>query len=149
MKVILQQDIKGKGKKGQLIDVSDGYARNYLIPKKLAVEASTDNLNTMKQQEAALKRRIEIETNEAKETAEKLSSLTVIIPAKAGAGGKLFGSITNKEIAEELNKQHGINIDKHKIILDDPIKNYGTYTIKAKLYTEISGSFYVQVIEDK
>ena len=147
MKVILQQDVKGQGKKGQLVDVSDGYARNFLLPKKLAVIATAENLNTMKQQEKARKAQEAAEKAEAEATAKKLEGLTVKIAAKAGEGGRLFGAVTSKEIAEELNKQYGLNVPKQKIVLEEPIKTFGVHRVKAKLYQDIAGEILVQVVE--
>lgn len=147
MKVILQQDVKGQGKKGQLIDVSDGYARNFLLPKKLAVTATAENLNTMKQQEKAKAAQMAAEKAAAQETAAKLEGVLVKIPAKAGNGGKLFGSVTSKEISDGLKEQTGMDIPKTKIVLPDPIKAFGTYQVKCKLGYEISGTINVVVTE--
>jgi large subunit ribosomal protein L9 len=148
MKVILQQDVKGQGKKGQLIDVSDGYGRNFLLARKLAVLATPENLNTMKQQEKAKQAQQAAEKAEAQATAKKLENLTVKIVAKAGEGGRLFGAVTTKEIAEALNKQFSLDIPKQKLVLDEAIKSFGTYTVKAKLGFEISASFNVAVSEE-
>lgn len=147
MKVILQQDVKGQGKKGQLVDVSDGYARNFLLPKKLAVIATAENLNTMKQQEKARKAQQAAEKAEAEALSKKLESLTVKVAAKAGEGGRLFGAVTAKEISECLAEQHGLNIAKTKLVLDEPIKACGGYKIKAKLGYEIVGTVNVMVVE--
>ena len=147
MKVILMQDVKGQGKKGQLVDVSDGYGRNFLLAKKLAVLATPENLNTIKQQEKARKAQEAAEKAEAQETAKKLESLTVKIVAKAGEGGRLFGAVTAKEVSEALNAQHGINIAKAKLVLEEPIKSCGGYKIRAKLGYEISGTVNVLVAE--
>lgn len=147
MKVILQQDVKGQGKKGQLIDVSDGYARNFLLPKKLAVIATAENLNTMKQQEKARLAQEAAERAAAMEIVEKLKGCMVKIPAKAGNGGKLFGSVTSKEVSEALKAQFGVDIAKTKIVMDDPIKAFGTYQLKCKLGYEISGTVNVVVTE--
>ena len=147
MKVILQQDVKGQGKKGQLIEASDGYARNFLIPRKLAVAATAENLNTMKQQEKAKLAQESAEKAAAQETAEKLKGCMVKIPAKAGAGGKLFGSVTSKEVSEALKAQTGLDIAKAKIVLPEPIKAFGTYELKCKLGYEITGTVNVLVIE--
>ena len=149
MKVILQQDVKGQGKKGQLVDVSDGYARNFLLPKKLAVIATAENLNTMKQQEKARKAQQAAEKAEAEALSKKLESLTVKVAAKAGEGGRLFGAVTAKEISECLAQQHGLNIAKTKLVLDEPIKAFGSYQVKAKLGFEVSGTVYVTVCEEK
>ena len=147
MKVILQQDVKGQGKKGQLVDVSDGYARNFLLPKKLAVIATAENLNTMKQQEKARKAQQAAEKAEAEALSKKLESLTVKVAAKAGEGRRLFGAVTAKEISECLAQQHGLNIAKTKLVLDEPIKACGGYKIKAKLGYEIVGTVNVMVVE--
>ena len=147
MKVILQQDVKGQGKKGQLVDVSDGYARNFLLPKMLAVIATAENLNTMKQQEKARKAQQAAEKAEAEALSKKLESLTVKVAAKAGEGGRLFGAVTAKEISECLAQQHGLNIAKTKLVLDEPIKACGGYKIKAKLGYEIVGTVNVMVVE--
>ena len=147
MKVILQQDVKGQGKKGQLVEVSDGYARNFLLPKKLAVIATAENLNTMKQQEKARKAQEAAEKAEAQAIAKQLEGLTVKVSAKAGEGGRLFGAVTAKEISEALNAQHGLNIAKTKIVLDEPIKSCGGYQLKCKLGYEITGTVNVVVTE--
>lgn len=147
MKVILQQDVRGQGKKGQLVDVSDGYARNFLLPKKLAVIATAENLNTMKQQEKARKAQQAAEKAEAEALSKKLEGLMVKIPAKAGEGGRLFGAVTAKEISEALSAQFGLNIAKAKLVLDEPIKACGGYQIKAKLGYEIVGTVNVMVVE--
>ena len=149
MKVILQQDVRGQGKKGQLVDVSDGYARNFLLPKKLAVIATAENLNTMKQQEKARKAQEAAEKAEAEATAKKLEGLMVKIPAKAGEGGRLFGAVTAKEVSEALAAQHGVNIAKTKLVLEEPIKACGGYQIKAKLGYEVVGTVNVMVVEEK
>jgi len=147
MKVILTQDVKGQGKKGQLVEVSDGYARNFLLAKKLAVLATPENLNTMKQQEKAKKAQEAAEKAEAQAISKKLEEITVKIVAKAGEGGRLFGAVTGKEIAEALAKQHGVTINKAKLVLDEPIKACGGYKIKAKLGYEITGTVNVMVAE--
>ena len=147
MKVILQQDVKGQGKKGQLIEASDGYARNFLLPRKLAVEATADNLNTMKLQEKAKQAKQAAEKAEAEALAAKLKDITVRISGKAGNGGRLFVSITTKEISEELKKQYSIDLPKAKLVLDEPIKAFGGYELKAKLGYEITGTVKVVVVE--
>ena len=147
MKVILQQDVKGQGKKGQLVDVSDGYARNFLLAKKLAVLATPENINTMKQQEKAKKAQMAAEKAEAEATAKKLEGITVKVSARAGEGGRLFGAVTAKEISEALNAQSGLNIAKTKIVLDEPIKACGGYKLKAKLGFEVVGIINVMVVE--
>ena len=147
MKVIMMQDVKGQGKKGQLVDVSDGYARNFLLPKKLAVIATAENVNTMKQQEKARKAQEAAEKAEAEAVAKQLESITVKVAAKAGDGGRLFGAVTSKEISECLNAQTGLAIAKAKLVLDEPIKACGTYKIKAKLGYEVIGTVNVMVVE--
>jgi len=148
MKVILQADVKGHGKKGEMVNVSDGYARNFLLPKKLAVQATTENINVMKQQDKARAKKLEEDKAAAREIAAKLEEIQVKITAKAGAdGGKLFGSVTSKEIAESLSEQHGVVIEKNKIVQEDPIKTFGPYDIKCKLGFEITGTIHVLVVE--
>ena len=148
MKVILQQDVKGQGKQGQLVEVADGYARNFLIPRKLAVIATTDNMTAMKQQEKARQRKMEADKATALEVAGKLEGVVVRIPARsAGAGGKLFGAVTSKEISEALAEQHGVVIEKNKIIQDEHIKTFGPHEVKCKLGFEISGVINVLVVE--
>ena len=147
MKVILQQDVRGQGKKGQLVEVSDGYARNFLLPRKLAVPATAENVNTMKQQEKARKAQEAAEKAQAEALSKQLEGLTVKIPAKAGEGGRLFGAVTAKEISEALSAQHGLNIAKTKLVLDEPIKACGGYQIKAKLGYEVTGTVNVVVVE--
>ena len=147
MKVILMQDVKGQGKKGQLIEVSDGYARNFLLPKKAAVIATAENVNTMKQQEKARKAQEAAEKAEAQATAKKLEGLSVKIVAKAGEGGRLFGAVTAKEIAEALSAQHGVTIQKSKLVLDEPIRTCGGFQVKAKLGYEVVGTVKVLVAE--
>ena len=148
MKVILQQDVKGQGKKGEAVEVSDGYARNFLLPRKLAVLATPENLVVMKQQEKARQKKLEDEKAAALEIASKLEGVQVKITARAGgAGGKLFGSVTTKEISEALLEQHGIEIEKNRIVQEEHIKSYGPYEIKCKLGFEISGVIHVLVTE--
>lgn len=146
MKVILLQDVKGHGKKGELCNVSDGYARNFLFPKKLAVEADNTALNELKNREQAAAHHKQEEINAAKETAAKLEGKTVTIKAKAGSNGKLFGSVTSKEIANEIAKSLGIEIDRKKMSVAD-IKNFGEYTAEIKLYTGITAKITVKVTE--
>ncbi len=149
MKVILQQDIKGQGKKGQLKEVSDGYARNYLLPRNLAVEATADNLNAMRLRDKARQAQIARERAQAMEYAEKMGAVVVHVKAKAGAGGKLFGAVTSSQIAEALNAQHGIAIEKNQIVQTEPIKQFGTFQVKCKLGYEITGTIHVMVTEEK
>ena len=145
MKVVLLQDVKGQGKKDDLINVSDGYARNFLIPRKLAVEADNRILNDIKNKEAARLRKIELEKKAAAEMAEKLQSLIVKIRIQQGADGKFYGAVTNKDISDCLLEQHGIEIDKRKISLESPIKSYGAYEAEVKLYPEITGKINILV----
>ena len=147
MKVILLQDVKGKGKKGQMLEVSDGYARNFMLPKKLAIEATADAINTKKMNDKATQERIAKEKAEALATSKQLRELTVTVTAKGGGAGKLFGSVTNAEIAEALAKQAGIKLDKRKIVLNDTIKNVGTYTVTCKLGYEITAPLTVKIQE--
>ena len=147
MKVILQQDVRGQGKKGQLVEISDGYARNCLLPRKLAVPATAENINTMKLQEKARQAQMAAEKAEAQALAEKLQGIQVKLAAKAGEGGRLFGAVTAKEVSEALAQQHGVNIAKTKLVLDEPIKACGGYQIKAKLGYEVVGTVSVMVTE--
>ena len=147
MKVILTQDVRGKGKRGQMIEVSDGYARNFLLPKKLAQEANADNINTMRMNDKATQERQAKERAEALEISKKMKDMTVVVMAKGGGAGKLFGSVTNAEIAEALEKQEKITLDKRKIVLDEPIKAVGVYTVKCKLGYEINADLKVEVKE--
>ena len=149
MKVILQQDVKGQGKKGQLVEVSEGYARNFLLPRKLAIPATTDAINTMNLKEKARKAEEARQKAEAEATAEKLKECQVKLTAKAGNGGRLFGAVTTKEISEGLKAQYGIDIPKQKLVLEDPIKAFGSYQVKAKLGFEVVGTVYVSVFEEK
>ena len=146
MKVVLKTDVKGLGKKGELVNVSDGYARNFLFPKKLAAEANAQAMSELKNKEDAERYKIATETAAAKAASEKISGKTLKFSAKAGQGGKLFGSVTSKEVAQKLKDEFGINIDKRKIVMDD-IKNFGTYDAEVKLYTGISAKIYVMVGE--
>ncbi|MBR4959980.1 MAG: 50S ribosomal protein L9 [Clostridia bacterium] len=147
MKVVLLQDVKGQGKKDQIVEVSDGYARNFLLPRKLAAIADAAVMNDIKNKEAAKAHKIEVEKKEARDLAEKLQSLTVKLKIQGGADGRVYGSVTSKDIAEALKEQHKIDIDKRKIVLDAPIKNYGAYTLDVKLYPEIGGKINLVVIE--
>ena len=146
MKVILTQDVKGKGKKGQMIEVSDGYARNFMLPKKLAIEATPDAINTMKMNDKATQERIAREKAEALEVSKKLRAMTLVVKAKGGGAGRLFGAVTNAEIASALEKQ-GVKLDKRKIVLNETIKNVGTYTATCKLGYEISAPLTVKIEE--
>ena len=147
MKVILTQDIKGKGKKGQMIEISDGYARNYLLPRKLAVEATADAVNTMRMNDKAAAEKAARERAEALEVSKKLREMTLTVTAKGGGAGRLFGSVTNQEIADALAKASGIKLDKRKIVLSDPIKSVGTYTVQCKLGYEITAPLTVKIQE--
>lgn len=149
MKLILLQDVKGQGKKGQLIEVSDGYARNFLLPKNLAVVAGAKEMNELKNRESALKFKKDTEKAEAAALAERLTTIVVTISMTAGDDGRLYGSVTSKDIAEELAKQSGINIDKRKIVLDDPIKAFGKFTLDVKLYSGIVGKLNLIVTNTK
>ena len=149
MKVILQQDVRGQGKKGQMVEVAEGYARNYLLPKKLAVPATAASMNTMKLQERARQAEEARQRAEAEAIAAKLKGVSVKLTARAGANGKLFGAVTSKEVSDALSAQHGIELAKQKIVMDEPIKAYGSYELKAKLGFEVSGTIYVMVVEEK
>ncbi len=145
MKVLLLEDVKAQGKKGDVVNVSDGYARNFLFPKKLATEITPTILNELKTKEAAKQHRLAEEKKLAQENAAKLSGITVKIYATSGADSKLYGAITSKEIAEELKKQFDIDVDKRKIVLENPIKSYGAYTLDVKLHAEITGKLSVVI----
>ena len=147
MKVILLTDVKGKGKKGQMIEVSYGYARNYMLPRKLAQEATADAVNTMRMNDKATAERQARERAEAVAISKQLRELTLIVKAKGGGAGRLFGAVTTTEIADALKKNANITIDKRKLVLDENIKNVGTYTVKAKLGYEIVGQFTVKIEE--
>ena len=147
MKVILLQDVKGKGKKGQMLEVSDGYARNFMLPKKIAIGATPDAINTMRMNDKAAAEKAAKERAEAMEISKKLRELTVTVTAKGGGAGKLFGSVTNQEIADALKAATGITLDKRKIVIADPIKNVGTYTVTCKLGYEISAPLTVKIQE--
>lgn len=147
MKVILQQDIKGKGKRGQMIEVSDGYARNYMLPRKLAVEATADNVNTMRMTDKANQERRQKEREEAFAFSNRMKDMVVVVRAKGGGAGRLFGSITTQEIADAIKAQEGIDIDKRKIVLDGQIKTVGDYKVKVKLGYEITAELKLRVEE--
>lgn len=147
MKVILQVDVKGKGKKGQMIEVSDGYARNYMLPRKIAVEATADAVNTMRMNDKAAAEKAAKERAEALEVSKQLRAMTLTVKAKGGGAGKLFGSVTNQEIADALKASSGIALDKRKIVLSDSIKNVGTYTVQCKLGYEIVAPLTVKIVE--
>ena len=147
MKVILLQDVRGEGKKGQMREVSDGYARNYMLPRKIAIEATADAVNTMRMNDKATQERIAKEKAEAMEVSKKLREMTVVVNAKGGGNGRLFGSVTNQEIADALKAKTGIALDKRKIIITDAIKNVGTYTVTCKLGYEITAPLTVKIEE--
>ena len=147
MKVILLQDVKGKGKKGQMIEVSDGYARNYMLPRKIAVEATADAVNTLRMNDKAAAEKAAKERAEAVETSKKLRDMTLVVTAKGGGAGKLFGSVTNQEIADALKAKMGITLDKRKIVISDTIKSIGTYTVNCKLGYEITAPLTVKIEE--
>ena len=147
MKVILLQDVKGKGKKGQMLEVSDGYARNYMLPRKIAVEATADAVNTMRMNDKAAAEKAAKERAEALEVSKKLREMTLVVTAKGGGAGRLFGSVTNQEIADALKAKTGIALDKRKIVIADAIKNVGTYTVQCKLGYEITAPLTVKIEE--
>ena len=147
MKVILLQDVKGKGKKGQMLEISDGYARNYLLPRKLAVEATADAVNTKKMNDKAAAEKAAKERAEALEISRQLREMTLVVTAKGGGAGRLFGSVTNQEIADALKAKSGIALDKRKIVINDPINSVGTYTVQCKLGYEISAPLTVKIEE--
>lgn len=147
MKVILLQDVKGKGKKGQMLEVSDGYARNFMLPRKIAIEATPDAINTMRMNDKATQERIAREKAEAMAVSKQLREMTVTVTAKGGGAGRLFGSVTNQEIADALEKQSSIKLDKRKIAIAEPIKSVGTYTVTCKLGYEITAPLTVKIEE--
>lgn len=147
MKVILLQDVKGKGKKGQMLEVSDGYARNYMLPKKMAIEATADAINTKNMNDKAAAEKTAKERAEAVEISRRIRELTVTVKAKGGGAGRLFGSVTTQEIADALKASAGITLDKRKIVLSDPIKSVGTYTVQCKLGYEITAPLTVKIEE--
>lgn len=149
MKVIFLSDVRGQGKKGEMKEVSDGYARNYLLPRSLAVEATRDNLNALKLKEKARAAQEAKEIAKARENAKRLESVVVKIAARAGSAGRLFGSVTTKEISDALAEQHGISIEKIKLVLAEPIKTFGSYEVKCKFGYGIEGSVQVLVVEGK
>lgn len=149
MKVIFLQDVKGQGKKGEMKEVSEGYARNYLLPRKLAIAATADNLNTLKQREKAKAAMIAAEKAKAEENAKRLESAVVKITARAGGAGKLFGAVTSKEISDALKSQCGIEVDSKKIVQAEPIKSFGSYEVKCRFGYEVSGTIHLMVVEEK
>ena len=146
MKVILLEDIKGKGKKDQVLEVSDGYARNYLFKNKLAIEADAKALNELAGKEAARQHKHDVEKAAALEVAKQLEALTLVLHHEAGKDNKLYGAITTKEIVQQLKQDCGIEVDKKKLSLDAPIKTFGTYKIKAKLFTDVAATITVQIV---
>ncbi len=147
MKVILLQDVKGKGKKGQMLEVSDGYARNYMLPRKIAIEATADAVNTMRMNDKAAAEKAAKERAEALEISKQLREMTLVVTARGGGAGRLFGSVTNQEIADALAAKTGIRLDKRKIVIADPIKAVGTYTVQCKLGYEITAPLTVKIEE--
>lgn len=147
MKVILLADVKGKGKKDQVIEVPDGYARNFLFAKKLAVVADAKALNELKGREASRQYKYDTEKAAAAETAKQLETITLVLHYKAGVDNKLFGAVTAKEIVQQLKQEYNIEVDKKKLSMDTPIKTFGTYKIKAKLFSDVSATITVQVVE--
>ncbi|OYD07941.1 50S ribosomal protein L9 [Paludifilum halophilum] len=148
MKVIFQQDVKGKGKKGEVKEVAEGYARNYLLPRKLAVEASSGNMKALKEQQRREEARKEEERAEAKQLAEKLEKVDLTLRMKSGEGGRLFGSVTSKQISQHLKKEHGISVDKKKIQLSEPIRTLGVTQVPVKLHPKVTATLSVQVLEE-
>ena len=149
MKVIFNVDVRGQGKKGEMKEVSDGYARNYLLPRKLASEATADAVNAFKLREKAKAAQIARDRALAEENAKKLAGVVVQVQARAGQGGRLFGAVTSQEISDALREQHGIEIEKNKIVQAEPIKQFGSFEVKARLGSEISGVINVLVTEKK
>jgi len=149
MKVILTQDVKGQGKKDQIIEVSDGYARNFLLPKKLAIPADAKSMNEIKKKEASKQHKHDVELAEAKAIAKKLEDLTVVFEYAQNADAKLYGAVTNKDVADLLKSKYGIDIDKRKITLTEPIKTFGSFTAEAKLFTDVTAKIKISVVSKK
>lgn len=149
MKVVLLADVKGSGKKGELVTVSDGYARNFLLPRNLAKEANAQAMNELRNREESIRFKIETEKKNAQNTADTINGKTVKLTAKAGQGGRLFGAVTAKEIAEELKRSFGVEVDKRKIVLENDIKAFGTYECEVKLYNGITAKIYAMVSEQQ
>jgi len=149
MEIILLQDVKSLGKKGERVKINDGYARNFVLPKKLGIEATAKNLNDLKLQKANEDRIAAQKLEEAKQLAAKIEEKSVVLSVKTGEGGKLFGAVTGAAIADALQAQYGLTVDGKKLVLDQPIKSFGSYEVKAKLGYEVSGTVYVLVIEEK
>lgn len=146
MQVILLQDVKTLGKKGEIINVNDGYARNYILPKKIGVEATNQNKNNLKLQKANEEKKAAEKLAAAQKTAEELAGMKLVVKAKTGTSGRIFGTVSNKEIAVGLRNQHGMEVDKKKIVIDEPIKELGSYTVKIKLHPQVTGSLAVEVV---
>lgn len=149
MKVILTADVKGQGKKDQMVEVSDGYARNFLFPKKLAIPADAKSINEIKNKESSKQHKIDTERAEAKEVAKRLEAITLVFEYAAGADSKLYGSVTNKDLSDKLKTEHGIVIDKRKIMLSEPVKTFGTFSADAKLYSDVSAKIKFTVTSKK
>ena len=149
MKVILTQDVKGQGKKDQIIEVSDGYARNFLLPKKLAIPADAKSMNEIKNKEASKQHKHDVELAEAKAIAKKLEDLTVVFEYAQNADAKLYGAVTNKDVADLLKSKYGIDIDKRKITLTEPIKTFGSFTADAKLFTDVTAKIKISIVSKK
>ena len=149
MKVVLLADVKGQGKKDQVVEVSDGYARNFLFPKKLAISADSKALNEIKNKEASKQHKLDVEKANALDIAKKLESITVVFEYAAGPDTKLYGSVTAKDVADELKKKHGIDIDKRKITLTEPIKSFGSFKADVKLFSDVNGKISIEVTSKK
>ena len=147
MKVILLTDVKGQGKRDQLVEVSDGYARNFLFPRKLAIPADNQSMTELKNKQASAQHKIDTDRAAAREVAEKLATIKVVFKVGASADGRLYGSITSKDVAEKLAAEHGITVDKRKITLPEPIKAYGSYDLDVRLYSDVSGKIHLTVSE--
>ena len=147
MKVVLLQDVKAQGKKDDIVEVSEGYARNFLFPKKLAIPADAKAVNDIKNKKSSEAHKIEVERQKAKELASKLEAVTVKITSEAGKDGRFYGAVTSKDVAEALKSQFGYEIDKRKVVLDAPIKAFGTYKLDVKIYQEITGKVTIMVVE--
>ena len=147
MKVILLTDVKGQGKRDQLVEVSDGYARNFLFPRKLAIPADNQSMTELKNKQASAQHKIDTDRAAAREVAERLATIKVVFKVGASADGRLYGSITSKDVAEKLATEHGITVDKRKITLPEPIKAYGSYDLDVRLYSDVSGKIHLTVSE--
>ena len=149
MKVVLLADVKGQGKKDQVVEVSDGYARNFLFPKKLAISADSKALNEIKNKEASKQHKLDVEKANALDIAKKLESITLVFEYAAGPDKKLYGSVTAKDVADELKKKHGIDVDKRKITLTEPIKSFGSFKADVKLFSDVNGKISIEVTSKK